>query len=237
MPRFAFAVPVLPGKDAGSVPTVFAGRMEEYEESRRRMGLSVERAYEMPTPMGNFVIAYMESEHDFAQTLGAVGRSDLAIDRDFAAALKDVHGMDTSQPPPGPAPEVISDWHDPDVKERRRGYAFVAPLAPGRSDAARAFAREAWVDRRAEGAESRRALGITQETAVLNSTPDGDVVCVYIEGVDPAGGFRGFSASQTPYDRWFKDQLKTLFPPQVDFDQPLPPIRTLWEWHRSPVTA
>jgi hypothetical protein len=216
MERFAFPTPVLPGKQAGMVAGLLRPRMAEYEESRRQKGITVERAYEMATPMGNFVIAYIEAERGFAE----------------------VHGMDMSQPPPpSPEPEVVGHWRDPDVRDRRRGLAFVAPLIPGRTDAARAFAHQAWVERVAEHTASRRAVGITQETAVLNSTPDGDVICVYLEGDDPAEGNRRHAASRSPYDTWFKDQLRTLFPPQVDFDQPLPPITTLWDWHRSPVTA
>jgi hypothetical protein len=237
MPRFAFAVPVLPGKEARAIADMMRPRMAEYEDSRRRQGVTMERAYEMATPMGTFVTAYLEAERGFAETMGALAASDLAIDRDFRAGLAEVHGMDVTQPPPGPPPEVVGEWQDSDVRERRPGLAFVAPLLPGRTDAGRAFAQEAWGARRAELAESRRAKGINVEVAVLNSTPQGDMICVYIEGTDPVEGNRQFAASQSGFDTWFKGQLKTIFPPLVDFDQPLPPISTLWDWHRSPVTA
>lgn len=237
MARFAFAVPVLPGKDARSVSKVFEGRKAEYEQSRARTGVTMERAYEMQTPMGTFVIAYIESERGFAETMGMLPTSDLAIDRDFAAALQDVHGMDTTQPPPGPPPETVAEWQDPQVKERRPGIAFLAPIAPGRTEAARAFAREAWQTRKDDYVASRRALGVNVEVVTLNQTPQGDIICVYLEGADPVQANRAFAASQTPYDRWFKDQLKSIFPPEIDFDQPVPPVSTIWDWHRATVTA
>lgn len=235
MPAFGFAVPVLPGKQARSVSDAMSSRMAEYEESRSRLGITMERGYEQPTPMGTFVVGYLEAERGFAQTMGGLVGSDAAIDRDFIAALRDVHGFDPALLSAGPPPEVVGEWRDAEMGERKPGLAFCAPLIPGRTEAARAFAEEAFVVRRAELTESRRALGQTVEVVILNRSPQGDIVCVYLEGDDPAEGNRRFAASQLPYDRWFKDQLGTIFPPQIDFDQPVPPVSTVWDWHRRTV--
>ncbi|HZS13490.1 MAG TPA: hypothetical protein VFC09_02725 [Candidatus Dormibacteraeota bacterium] len=239
MARYAFPVPVLPGKVAASVAGVYTGRQAEYEESRRQKGITLERVYLMPTPMGEFAIPYLESEQDFATTFNLIATSDLPIDRDFRAAVLEVHGVDVTQPPPGPPPEVVGHWRDPDVTstDRRKGLTFISPLQPGKTDVGRAFAQQAFTDRVAEHTASRRALGITQETVTLNSGPDGDVVCVYLEGHDPADGNNRFSASNAPYDLWFKEQLRSFMIPEIDFAQPLPPISTIWDWHRSPVPA
>jgi hypothetical protein len=212
-------------------------RKDEYEESRGRQGITMERAYELATPMGNFVVAYIESEHSFEDTMGGLAASDLAIDRDFIKALADVHGMDMTQPPPGPPPETVAEWQDPDVRERRPGIAFFAPLLPGKADAGRAFTREAFVTRAADFAESRRAKGVNAEVATLNSTPQGELICVYVEATDPVQANAEFARSQSPYDRWFRDQLRTLFPPEIDFDQPVPTAEVIWDWHRPAVRA
>jgi hypothetical protein len=237
MARIIFPTPVLPGKQASSVSRIFEGRMAEYEESRRQKGITVERVYEMETPMGTLVTAYIESDRGFEDVMGALATSDLLIDRDFRAALTEIHGMDMSKPPEGATPEIIGDWRDPEITERRRGTAFTVPVMPGRSDAARAFAREAFGSRVGEHAASRRALGINQETVALSATPMGDMISVYLEGTDPDDGNRRFSASQSAYDLWFKEQLSGIFPPQVDFSQPMPPSRAVFEWNRAPVTA
>jgi hypothetical protein len=209
--------------------------MAEYEESRRQKGITMERVYEMATPMGAFVVAYVEADGGPA-AMQAMATSDLPIDRDFRAALQDVHGVDFSQPA-GPPPEVLADWRDPEVRERRAGLAFFAPVLPGRTDAGRAFSREAFATRRDEFTASRRPLRQNVEVVTLNSTPQGDLVCVYLEGVDPVEANRGFAASQSPYDLWFKDQLRTIFPPEIDFSQPVPSVQTLWDWHTAPVRA
>ena len=233
MAKSATAAPVLPGQDPRSVVEMFRSRMDEYRESRLRAGITMERVYEMQTPMGPFVIAYVEAEGDANEAMRSIVESDLPIDRDFRAALKRVHGIDFSQAPAGPPPEVVGDWVDPEVTTRKTGLAFVAPLIPGRTDAGREIAHEAFVTRRAELTESRRALGQNVEVVVVNSTPMGDVTCVYIEGDDPVEGNRGFAASTRPYDVWFRQQLTTIYPPDVDFSQPLPPIVQIWDWHRA----
>lgn len=235
MQRCVFAFPVLPGKEASSVAAVLRGRKAEHEESRRNAGLVMERAFEQPTPMGTFTVVYLEADHSVEDSMAAVNCSGLAIDRDFLAAVREVHGIDMTQAPAGPPPEIVGEWLDPDVRDRRRGLAFCAPLLPGRTDAGRAFAREAFVTRRAELAESRRALGQNVELVVLHSTPAGDIICVYLEGDDPVDGNRRFAASQRPYDVWFKQQLGTIFPPEIDFNQPVPPVRQLLDWQRSTV--
>ena len=237
MGKTANAFPVLPGQDPHGVAAMLRSRMDEYRESRTRAGITMERAYQMATPMGTFVIVYVEAEGDPGEAFAKIVGSDLAIDRDFVAAVKSVHGVDFTQPPAGPPPEVIADWQDPAVTERKAGLAFVAPLLPGRTDAGRAFGREAFVERVAEFTESRRALGESVETVVLNSTPQGDVVCVYLEGDDPVEANRQHAASAAPFDVWFREQLATLFPPQVEFDRPLPPIEQIWDWHRAAATV
>lgn len=80
-----------------------------------------------------------------------------------------------------------------------------------------------------EFAASRRALTQNIEVVTVLSTPMGDFASVYLEGEDPAEGNRKFAASQSPYDRWFKDELKKLFPPEVNFDVPVPPVEELFD--------
>jgi hypothetical protein len=237
MPRFSFSTPVLPGRDAREVTEMLRGRQDEYEQSRRHAGISLERVYVQTTPMGDFVVVHFEADRDFPAISEASMTSGLAIDRDFYTKLSEVHGIDFSQPGPTPTLENVGEWIDPEVSERRPGLAFVAPLNPGAADAGRAFAREAFQARREGFAASRRALGVSVEIVTLQQTPEGDVICGYIEAPDPVEANRRFAASQGEFDVWFKGELKKIFPPFVDFDQPLPPIAQIWDWDRSAVSA
>ena len=36
-----------------------------------------------------------------------------------------------------------------------------------------------------------------------------------------------------PFDVWFKEQLATLFPPEVDLSQPVPGVQQIWDWQRA----
>ena len=237
MGKTATAAPVLPGQDPLDVARLMSARMDEYRQSRERAGITMERAYLMDTPMGQFVIAYVEAEGDANEAMRKVAESDLPIDRDFVAKLKTLHGIDMSQAPAGPPPEVIAEWTDSQVTERKPGLAFMAPIMPGKTDTARAFGTEAFANRVAEFAESRRALGESREVVVLVSSPMGDVTAVYLEGDDPVEANRAFSSSTRPYDVWFREQLTTVFPPEVDFSQPLPPIEQIWDYQRQGATV
>jgi hypothetical protein len=228
MAKTAFAVPVLPGKEARTVSAIFEGREDEYAQSRGKHGIKAERVYEQPTPMGTFAVAYVESADDFQETIGRIASSDLPIDREFLGALNEVHGFDPSAAV-GEPPEVLGDWRDETASERKKGLAFCAPVRPGREDAGRAFSKEAFEIRWREHQASRQALGLVQETVVLNHTPMGDLICVYLEGDDPVEANRRFAESKGEYDTWFKDQCKEIFPPEVDFNKPIPPVTQIFD--------
>ena len=227
MSRTALVFPVLPGKDARVIATELKSRPREYEQSRRRLGITMERAYLQHTPMGDFVTAYIEAEGDLLEKMSQLPSSDLDIDRYFVKATKEIHGADLTQPLPGPAPETVAAWVDPTAKGRGRGMAFCAPLTPGETSSARAFVADAY--QRSEFAASRRRLNVSEELITLHSTPQGDIVGIYIEGDDPAKGNAGFAASQDPFDLWFKEQLTTIFPATIDFSKPVGGVEEIFD--------
>jgi hypothetical protein len=232
MPRYVLPFPVLPGKSDADVKAAaeqFRTKPAEYRESRKRAGVTLERAYLMKTPAGALVVAYVESTKPFGEAMGALVDPSLEINRWFADFVKNVHGVDLTKPPAGPPPETVGEWSEPHATTRKPGLAFTAPLRPGKIDAGRAFAKEALVTRAAEFTASRRALKESVEVITVQSTPMGDFCSVYLEGDDPAEGNRLFAASQSPFDRWFKDECKKIFPPEIDFDQPVPPVEQFFD--------
>ena len=64
---------------------------------------------------------------------------------------------------------------------------------------------------------------------MLNHTPMGDIVCVYIEGDDPVEGNRRFAASRSDFDVWMKTRARDIFPPQIDFNEPVPPVAMIFD--------
>jgi len=77
--------------------------------------------------------------------------------------------------------------------------------------------------------ESYRALRQNLEVVTLHHTPQGPVAAIYLEGEDPWEANRRFSASTTPFDTWFKDQLSQIFPPFIDFSRPVPGVEELFD--------
>ena len=73
MSRTALVFPVLPGKDARDIANEMKSRPREYEQSRRRLGITMERAYLQHTPMGDFVTSYIEAEGDVLEEVRQAG--------------------------------------------------------------------------------------------------------------------------------------------------------------------
>jgi hypothetical protein len=67
MPAVAFALPVLPGQEETikqmSEEVLGSGPLREaYEQSRRNLGITREMAWLQPTPLGDMMIVYWESD-------------------------------------------------------------------------------------------------------------------------------------------------------------------------------
>jgi len=227
MQRTVLTFPVKPGvsrEQASAISEMFLARPQEYRESRSRLGITLERTYYQPTPMGDFVVVYAESTEPAGQTVGMMAGSDLPIDKDFARLVMEIHGIDLSVPPPGNPPETIGEWVDPDVRTRGRGLAVCAPFRPEADAAGRQFTKEAFETRRDELTASRRALGQSVEIVTLQETPHGPITGIYLEGIDPVEGNRKLTESTEPFDMWFKGELGKLYPPEIDFSKPIPPV-------------
>jgi hypothetical protein len=235
MAKFGFPVPILPGKEelVFSSTEQLKQRRQEHEESRKNAGLTLEGAWLQRNPDGSsLLVVYDEAEGSFEEVVRAFVTSGSDFDRWFLELNQEISGIDFRQPPPGGGPEHIGSWEAAGGR-RGKGLAFAAPLAESKADAGTQFIREAFETRKQELTESRLALGQTREEVFLNRTPMGDFAVIYLEGDDPVRANQGFASSQKPYDRWFKDRLKEIFPPYVDFDQPVPPNQQVFEWHRG----
>jgi len=100
------------------------------------------------------------------------------------------------------------------------------PVLPGKSEAAKEFANSVATTRRKEYEDSLKRQGITREAWFLQKTPQGDMIVVYFEAADVKKAFEAQAKSQTPFDRWFKEQVKAVT--GVDMEQETPPPEMIY---------
>src|SRR5260370_19675809 len=122
MAKVGFAVPNLPGKeDLATKHSIeeIRRRMPEYEESRRRAGVTVERVYLQRNPDGsNLLVVYAEAAGGTGDVIGTFATSGSDFDQWFLDVNQEISGIDFRQPPPGGGPEHVASWEQPG---RRRG--------------------------------------------------------------------------------------------------------------------
>ncbi len=102
MPAFAFAVPIVPGKEEADrqwFQEMEGPRREEYLRSRQRMGVRREVVWHQPTPQGTLAVVYMELD-DPQRMFEVAGTSDDPFDQWFREKALEIHGIDLSQPVP-----------------------------------------------------------------------------------------------------------------------------------------
>lgn len=112
MASMAFALPVTPGQteEWRRWSAELAGpRRNEYQASRRRLGVTAERAYLQHTPQGDVVIVYLEGT-DLARAFRDLAHSQEPFDVWFRQRAKELFsGLDLSQPPAQPLSELVFD--------------------------------------------------------------------------------------------------------------------------------
>jgi hypothetical protein len=103
MAYYAFINPVIAGKmDSWKsyIQEMNGPRNHERKESRKKVGLTVERVWLQHTPMGDFAVVYWEAK-DISKVFEALMKSDASFDKWFRdKVLVEVHGMDLSKPMP-----------------------------------------------------------------------------------------------------------------------------------------
>ncbi len=103
MAHYAFVNPVVAGKLdlwKSYVKEMTGPRSKEYKDSRKRIGLKVERVWLQHTPMGDFAVVYWEAQ-DIAKVFQGLMESVAPFDKWFRTnILLEVHGMDISKTPP-----------------------------------------------------------------------------------------------------------------------------------------
>ena len=111
MAQYAFINPVIAGKMdvwKNYVTEMTGPRRQEYKESRKKAGLSVEKVWVQHTPMGDYAVVYWEAA-DIGKVFERFMQSEEPIDKWFRdKILVGVHGMDISNPPP--MNEIVLDF-------------------------------------------------------------------------------------------------------------------------------
>jgi hypothetical protein len=112
MDQICLVVPVLPGRTADArdfLQELEGERNASYQHSERRIGIVKEVWYLAPAPTGDQLVAYMESP-DFGKALSMFSQSHDEFDLWFKQRLADATGLDLNTPPPGPLPELLSNY-------------------------------------------------------------------------------------------------------------------------------
>ena len=109
-----FVAPILPGKydqwRTFHESFVTGGsRRAEFEDQMRRYNIKRQCVSLQRTPNGDFVVLFFEGDEPAAMMAG-IGHSGNEFDKWFAQNIREIHGIDTSQPPPGPISELVLEF-------------------------------------------------------------------------------------------------------------------------------
>lgn len=104
------------------------------------------------------------------------------------------------------------------------------PLLPGKEEELRQFAAELSGPRRAEAAEFYGSFSVPRESWHLQQTPNGALVIGVTEVGEVEATAQKYAASNRPFDRWFKDQVKRLTGIDPDSEPLGPPTEEVFSF-------
>ncbi len=213
--------PVLPGKmDAWKtfIAQMNGPRKEEYAASRKAAGMTQESVFVQKTPHGDFAVVYIEAA-DPKAAFESFQKGATPADKDFIALLKDVHGIDLTQPMP---PVVLGASYDGDGKRGGAGNAFFIPVLKGKEADAEKWMTDMEGPKAADFDRTRALTGVTFERVFKASSPNGMLIAVYIEAADPAAALKNMVTSTDPFLVQFFKDAQTLT--GIDFSKGSPPV-------------
>ena len=119
MPGIVLTFPIV----AGKVETwrrfcqeMSGSRLQMYEASRRRLGITREQLVLVETAFGSAAVTTLEAP-DVAQALGQIITSDLPFDRWYRERVQELHGVNLAgyehfpqQAPPPQNQELLFEW-------------------------------------------------------------------------------------------------------------------------------
>ena len=97
--------------------------------------------------------------------------------------------------------------------------AITIPILPGKTEQWRKFTNELKTTRQKDFNESRKKLNVYERT-FFQSTPNGDMVIVTLEGENPQAAFQKFGQATDEFSKWFIKQVKEIH--NLDLTQPMP---------------
>ncbi len=107
-------------------------------------------------------------------------------------------------------------------------YAISVPIPAGKTDAVRRLFAESTGPRKAEYEDLQRRSGITEEAYWLQSDPTGDTLIV-VSNRDQNAFMEIMANPQTPFDRWFRDEMQAIWGFDLSAPQS-PPNELIGSW-------
>ena len=111
-------------------------------------------------------------------------------------------------------------------------FNAVFPLATGKLDAARAFARELHGPRRQELDDLERRCGVQREVWTLQEMPDGGHAVVVLFDGDVDKTFQELATAEDDFTTWYRARVLDIGGPDLTSDEQ-PASEVIFDWSAS----
>lgn len=130
------------------------------------------------------------------------------------------------------SPNPNSELSDPELR-LDAPMVFAVPILPGKAEAWLRFGQEIEGRRREQYEDSRSRHEVTRESFWLVRMPHAELGVIYLDADEPEDLFRELAASEHPFDRWFREQLRQICGLELEPTAQEPEMQRVFHWKHA----
>ena len=225
-------VPILPDKMEAFrmfIEEIKGDRAEEWNATRKALGMVREKAWVQYTAQGNFLIVYQENTKPEEYVAGLLN-SKREIDKYFVRKLKELHGIDLAAEQPAPNKLL---WKFQSGSYPNPAVAFFVPVLEGKEAQHKALFEALDGEKQDAALASQRRWGLSREMFWQQKTPAGTFIIVYQESSDFELMGGEILSSNDAFDLWFFQQINEIYGIDVHGYEPIPQNSQVLDWQAN----
>ena len=235
MSSTAITFRILPGMTPaalGFIKEAVGPRGAEHDESRRRLGITREKAWIENTNEGDVLVFFFEGG-DLKAAMSMLGESDNMYDLWFREKMFTLTGADLCDLRQVKPSELIFEAQVDTPGGGAASTAVVLHILPGETGEMSQLVEQLAGPRAEEYRDMLQRHGLERSRMYLQRRPSGETVVLYAEGRDPGASIAGFARSSQPFDAWLREMMLKVNGTDFIRRQTAPPPHLLLDWKAS----
>ncbi len=232
MSSTAIAFRIMPGMTPSALDFIkeaVGPRLAEHDESRRHLGIRLEKAWIENTNEGDMLVFFFEGD-DLEASMSMLGESNSMFDLWYREKMFTLTGDDLCDYRQTKPADLIFESSVETPNEGAASTAVVLHVLPGEKGEMLEFVKGLAGPRTEEYRDFLSRHGLQRVRIYLQERSHGETAVLYAEGKDPGSSIAAFARSSQPFDAWQREMMLKINGTDFIRRRKAPPPHLLLEW-------